>query len=141
MARHVVIAQASDWRDGSMAPVEVEGHRIGLCRIGGTFYAFDDHCPHAGSTLALGTLHGNAVECPRHEFFWRATDGAPLTTTYGHVPTFKVWVEGDDVLMEMPDAWPEPAHWRNHPKREELRRRHGFAPSGNPPSDGSAAPE
>jgi len=52
------------------------------------------------------------------------------------VPTFKVWVEGDDVVMEMPDQWPEPAHWRRHPKREELRRRYGYATTSDSPADG-----
>ena len=90
----------------------------------------------AGSTLALGTLYDTAVECPRHELLWRVTDGKPLSGGEP-VPTFGVWVEGDDVVMEVPDVWPEPAHWRRHPKREELRRRYGYASSGNSAEDGT----
>lgn len=135
MPRNVVIARAGDWRDGSVAPVDVEGHRIALCKVGGTFYALDDHCPHAGSTLALGTLHDDALECPRHEFVWCVVDGRPYAKGMDAVPTFKVWVEGDRVVMEMPDQWPEPAHWHRHPKREELRRRHGYAPTSDPPAE------
>jgi hypothetical protein len=51
------------------------------------------------------------------------------------VPTFQVWVEGDDVAMEVPDVWPEPAHWLRHPNREELRRRYGYSPSSGSSAD------
>ena len=126
MARNVVIASAADWKDGHIAPVEIEGRRIALCRVGGAFHAFDDHCPHAGSTLGLGTLHGDAVECPRHELLWRVSDGEALVSGEP-LNMFRVWVEGDDVVMEMPDRWPEPAHLKRHPRREDLRKRFGYA--------------
>lgn len=125
MPHEVVVAKAEEWQDGSLGIVEVDGHRIALCRVGEAFFAFDDRCPHAGSTLGLGTLHANAVECPRHQYLWRVTDGAALTTG-GPLTLFEVRVEGDSVLLTVPDRWPEPAHWARHPRREELRRRHGF---------------
>ncbi len=123
--RAVVIAHAPDWSDNSMAPIEIAGQRIALCRIDGMFYAFDDHCPHAGSTLALGTLDGEYVECPRHDFVWRVTDGASMMKWDG-LNMFDVWMEGDDVIMDVPDQWPEPAHLRRHPKRDELVKKFGY---------------
>ncbi len=125
MARAMAIAKAADFRDGSMAPIEVDGHRVGLVMFAGAFYAFDDHCPHAGSTLALGTIHDNAIECPRHEFLWRITDGKALVTGENMI-MFRVWVDGEKVMMDVPDTWPEPAHLRRHPKRAELRRKFGY---------------
>jgi nitrite reductase/ring-hydroxylating ferredoxin subunit len=121
----VVIAHAPDWQDNSMAPVEVGEHRIALCKIDGVFYAFDDHCPHAGSTVALGNLNGEFVECPRHEFVWRVTDGESMMRWHP-LNMFDVWVEGTDVIMDMPDQWPELAHLRRHPKRDELIKKFGY---------------
>jgi nitrite reductase/ring-hydroxylating ferredoxin subunit len=125
MGRLVVIANASDWGEGSMAPVEIEGRRIALCKIEGEFHAFDDHCPHAGSTLALGTMHEGNVECPRHEFVWRIASGQSLSNSDDLV-MLNVRVEGDDVVLDMPDPWPEPAHLKRHPNREELRKKLGY---------------
>jgi nitrite reductase/ring-hydroxylating ferredoxin subunit len=126
MGRTVAIARADDWQNGVISAIEVENRRLALCRLDDAFFAFDDHCPHAGSTLGLGILQGNVVECPRHEFLWRVTDGAALTSG-GPLKMLHVWVEDGNVMLEIPDPWPEPAHWARHPNREELRRRHGFA--------------
>ncbi len=120
MPRNLVVAEADQWEDGMIAPVEFGRRRIALCKVEGTFHAFDDHCPHRGSTLALGTLYANAVECPRHSKVWRVTDGASLMDGEP-LNKLKVWVEGNDVVLEVPDAWPEPAHLKRHPKSDELR--------------------
>lgn len=125
MAREVVIASASDWSDGSMAPVEVGEHRVAVCRVDGVFRAFDDHCPHAGSTLALGTLTGHTVECPRHEFVWDVVDGKSFMA-WDDLVSMPVRVEGDDVILEVPDEWPLPAHLKRHPKRDELAKKLGY---------------
>jgi nitrite reductase/ring-hydroxylating ferredoxin subunit len=129
-ANTIKIASVDEWEDGHAAPVEVCGHRVAVFRVEGSFYALDDHCPHQGSTLALGTvLEGCLVECPRHEYVWRITDGLSMMGR-NPVPTFKVWMDGGDVMMKIPDPWPEPAHWKGHPKREELakkwRAKHGM---------------
>lgn len=127
MAREVEIARVDEWQDGSIGVVEFENQRVALCRVGDSFFAFDDRCPHAGSTLGLGSLHEDVVECPRHQYLWRVTDGAALTTA-GPLTLLKVRVENGMVLLAVPEPWPEPAHWARHPNREELRRRAGLPP-------------
>lgn len=42
------------------------GHSIALFNVGGTLYAIDDSCPHAGSSLASGKLDGLMLQCPAH---------------------------------------------------------------------------
>ena len=125
MAREVVVARASNWSGGSMAPVEVGDRRVALCRVDGTFYAFDDHCPHAGSTLALGTLNGHTVECPRHEFVWNVMNGRSFMT-WDDLISLPVRVDGDDVILEIPDQWPLPAHLKRHPKRDEIAQKFDY---------------
>ncbi|SRR5579885_97546 len=49
---------------GALAPVEIAGARIALCRIGGSLYAYRDRCPKCESPLAAGTLEASILTCP-----------------------------------------------------------------------------
>jgi len=42
---------------------------IGVFRTGGQFYAIENECPHAGASLAHGTVEGDTVRCRIHH--WR----------------------------------------------------------------------
>jgi 3-phenylpropionate/trans-cinnamate dioxygenase ferredoxin subunit len=81
MTRHVV-APAREIPPGSRRIVTVEGRRIGVFNLDGTFYALLDRCPHQGGRLCLGdavglvqsaepgTYHysrpGEFLKCPWH---------------------------------------------------------------------------
>lgn len=77
---------------------------IAVFNVDGEFLALDDTCPHGESSLADGYVEGDQVECAWHfaKFSIRtgAVLGPPATTG---VCTRRVRVEGDDVLVEVPD--------------------------------------
>jgi nitrite reductase/ring-hydroxylating ferredoxin subunit len=37
-----------------------------MVRLGGTVYAFEATCPHAGARLVTGRVVGGCLECPVH---------------------------------------------------------------------------
>lgn len=44
---------------------------------------FDAYCPHLGANLGVGgTVHGDCIECPFHEWRFRASDGACTAIPY-----------------------------------------------------------
>ncbi|MCH8258903.1 MAG: Rieske 2Fe-2S domain-containing protein, partial [Planctomycetes bacterium] len=47
MTEFVNVAKTSDIPDQAAKCVEVQGRRICLVNLGGTFYAIDDTCTHA----------------------------------------------------------------------------------------------
>jgi nitrite reductase (NADH) small subunit/3-phenylpropionate/trans-cinnamate dioxygenase ferredoxin subunit len=102
MAKTIKVAQASDLAPGSGTTVAAEGRRIALFNVQGTFYAIDDTCPHRGGPLGDGQLHGAMVTCPWHgatfDVKTGAVTGPPARTS---VQTFRVRVDGNDVLLEM----------------------------------------
>lgn len=78
--------------------VEVAGKTIALFNVGGSFYAIDDTCPHAGGPLSEGFLEGEVVICPWHssgfEIKTGKVVGPPAETG---VSSYLVRVEGTDI--------------------------------------------
>jgi len=75
----VTLASADDVPPGKVQVYEVDGLRIALCNVDGTFYAIDDVCTHDGGPLDQGELDGHQIECPRHGARFDVRSGRALT--------------------------------------------------------------
>ena len=75
----VELAGIDEVLPGQVKVYEVEGLRIALCNVDGTFYAIDDVCTHDGGPLDQGELDGHQVECPRHGARFDVRSGRALT--------------------------------------------------------------
>jgi nitrite reductase/ring-hydroxylating ferredoxin subunit len=53
--------------------------------------------------LGQGALHGNNVVCPWHAWEWNCQTGANDFNPSQKVATYAVTLEGDDILLEVPD--------------------------------------
>ena len=66
MAKLVKIAETKDLTPGQAAAFDVEGQKIALFNVEGTFYAVGDTCTHRGGPLSEGSVAGTTVTCPWH---------------------------------------------------------------------------
>jgi nitrite reductase/ring-hydroxylating ferredoxin subunit len=66
MNNFVEAASLSDIPPGTGTTVMLAGKAVALFNVGGKFYAIDDACPHAGSSLGNGKLDGRIVTCRSH---------------------------------------------------------------------------
>jgi NADPH-dependent 2,4-dienoyl-CoA reductase/sulfur reductase-like enzyme/nitrite reductase/ring-hydroxylating ferredoxin subunit len=71
-----VVAHLSDFPDGTMRQVELDGAKVLLVRRGDDVFAVEGTCPHAGGPLAEGVLVGDRVVCPWHKAEFCVTTGA-----------------------------------------------------------------
>ena len=102
MAKRIKVARIADLAPGSGTTVDVEGQRIALFNVQGTFYAIDDTCPHRGGPLGEGELDGTMVTCPWHGATFDVQTGAVTgPPARNGVRSFQVRVEGEDVLVEI----------------------------------------
>jgi 3-phenylpropionate/trans-cinnamate dioxygenase ferredoxin subunit len=102
MAEFVAIAKTNDVAPGTVQVFEVNGTRIALCNVDGSFYAIDDVCTHDGGPLDQGELEGDQIECPRHGALFDVKTGKALTLpAVLPVRTYPVEVEGDDVKVSV----------------------------------------
>ena len=83
---------------------DVSGHRIALVRIGDDFYAIGDRCSHADYSLSEGEIwpEEREIECWKHGSTFSLETGHPQSLPATRpVPVYKVFVEGDDVVVEV----------------------------------------
>ncbi len=102
MGNLMKVAQVSDLPPGEGKVVEVEGQPIALFNVDGIFHAIHNTCLHRGGPLGEGDLEGAVVTCPWHGWQYDVTNGNKVRNPDVKVASFKVQVEGSDVLVELP---------------------------------------
>ncbi len=75
MAEFKEVFNIRDIKDGAMKEISVDGRDILLARVGNTYYAADNRCPHMGGNLSEGKLEKTIITCPRHHSQFDLTDG------------------------------------------------------------------
>jgi len=58
------VGDLSSLTDGHTRAQEVAGHRVLICRLDGTFYAYGSTCPGCGRSLEQAHLKGGSLACP-----------------------------------------------------------------------------
>ena len=98
----IILCKISDIAPGSVIRVEHGELGLAVYNIDGTFYATADRCTHGLSSLSVGSLLGDEIECSMHLGTFDVKTGAP-TGAPCSIPlrTFKVEVRGDDVVAEI----------------------------------------
>ena len=98
-------ARVSDMPLETVCEVVVGGRTIALARDeDGGFHALDNVCAHLGGPLGRGYVDGDCLVCPLHSWEYRLEDGSCLMLPGFRLPRFAVRVEGDDILVDVPDV-------------------------------------
>jgi nitrite reductase/ring-hydroxylating ferredoxin subunit len=78
MAKLLKIAEAKDVPPGQAAAFTIEGQKIALFNVEGTYYAIGDTCTHRAGPLSGGDVQGAKVTCPWHGAQFDLKTGAIL---------------------------------------------------------------
>lgn len=65
----------------------------------GEIKAVENRCPHKQGPLAEGTVSGDFIFCPLHDYKICLSDGKVQEPDEGQVETFQVEVVGDEVFV------------------------------------------
>ena len=101
MADFVKVAKTSEIPAGQGKCVEVEGRRLAIFNVDGSYYAIDDVCQHQGGPLGEGELSGKIVTCPWHGWEYDVTNGINTFDTELKQEQFQVKVDGNDILVAL----------------------------------------
>jgi nitrite reductase/ring-hydroxylating ferredoxin subunit len=105
-----VAVPAASLADGGPVRLEPEGGPAALVAlVGGAPYAVSDACPHRGTALSGGLLRDGVVTCPGHLWQYDVRTGARHDTRGEGLACFPARLDGDDVVVELPDATPQPS--------------------------------
>lgn len=104
MSKPLVRACAVDaLKDGEMQPVTGTVDPIGIGRVGGDWFAFENNCTHEDFPLTEGIIEAGEIECPLHGARYCLKTGkvraVPATCS---IRVYPVHVVGNDVLIELP---------------------------------------
>jgi 3-phenylpropionate/trans-cinnamate dioxygenase ferredoxin subunit len=101
----IEVAKTSEIPEGEARRFVVERVEIAVANAGeGRFFAVDDICSHAESSLSEGEVDTDdcTIECPRHGSTFDLRTGHPRTLPATlPVVTFPLKVEGDTILIEL----------------------------------------
>lgn len=92
-------ANISELQHGACKAVELNGKMVALFNVDGTIYALDNVCLHRGGPLGEGTLQGNVVTCPWHQWQYYVRTGELCGNPAVKVATYPVQVEGDVIKV------------------------------------------
>jgi 3-phenylpropionate/trans-cinnamate dioxygenase ferredoxin subunit len=101
------VCSVKDIEPGTAARFDVGGTAIALVRIDDDFYAINDRCSHADVSLSLGEVDpGDChIECWKHGSRFSLVTGIPdVMPATKPVAVYAVTVDGDDVLVEVPES-------------------------------------
>jgi nitrite reductase (NADH) small subunit len=98
----VKVATLADLESNPLIEVLVSGNPYALCKFDGAIHALNGLCPHQGGPLGQGELNGPMVTCPWHAFEFDCRTGK--NDWDDSVETYPVKVEGDDILIDLPDT-------------------------------------
>jgi 3-phenylpropionate/trans-cinnamate dioxygenase ferredoxin subunit len=116
MAELVEALQKADLQEGSMQAVKVGGKELLMAKVGDSYYAADNLCPHLKALLSNGTLKGTVVTCPSHFSQFDLKDGSVVRWTNWSgfklalsklfrkprpLNTYRVQLDGERVLVEL----------------------------------------
>lgn len=70
----------------------------------GSFFAFDNKCPHQNAPLSGGELDGCKVVCPYHAWRFDVQSGEPDVAGDPPLVRYEVRQYEDEVFIQLPDA-------------------------------------
>ena len=104
MPKEAIVFKAHELQDGDRQEVVVGETKVLVVRLKGRFYAIGAECTHYGGPLIDGALNGHRVVCPWHQaVFDVMTGNLEEPPALDAQPCYEVRVEGDDVIVRVPD--------------------------------------
>jgi nitrite reductase/ring-hydroxylating ferredoxin subunit len=123
--REINVGPASAFADPGRKLIESEGLEVGIFKLGGEFFAYENVCPHIGGPACQGKIIAKVEEdiapdrtskgmifsksklhvvCPWHGFEFDIRTGRHPGNPKARLRTIKVAVTDGDVIITVPDA-------------------------------------
>jgi 3-phenylpropionate/trans-cinnamate dioxygenase ferredoxin subunit len=99
----VTVARAEEIAPGEFRVLDLDGTRVAVFNIDGSYHAIEDACTHDGGDLTSGWLEDDQIICPRHGARFCIRTGVALTPpAYEATAVFPVRIE--DGMVQVRDA-------------------------------------
>tara|TARA_A100001011_G_scaffold361256_1_gene409220 strand:- start:4724 stop:5026 length:303 start_codon:yes stop_codon:yes gene_type:complete len=65
---------------------------VAILKYKDSYFAFDNRCPHRGSSLYMGNIKNNFISCPMHNWQFNLSDGSCIKNEMIKMKTFKTTI-------------------------------------------------
>jgi nitrite reductase/ring-hydroxylating ferredoxin subunit len=105
------ICNVNEFPSDGRYSMKIENNDIAIFKIDDNYYAINRKCTHMGGNLAKGKLDGKTVTCPLHGAKYDLESGdlihqvgtvAGLLKKAKNAQTYKVWVENNEIWIDIP---------------------------------------
>jgi len=101
-AVQVMVCSVQDLKKGIGYPASVKGKQLALfLHNDGRIFAIDGVCPHAGGPMEEGSMSSCEVTCPLHDYKFDLTSGKCSTDPSLTLQTYPVFIEDNQVWVEI----------------------------------------
>lgn len=100
------LCNLADLRDAAGYYVEAAGLKLAVFLHEGKPHVLDDECPHAGASLASGSIENGCAICPRHQWAFRLHDGQLRDSPFVKVNAYPARIVDGRVEADLPAAEP-----------------------------------
>ncbi len=108
----IPVGRPGEIEDGrAIVVTPLSGERIAVFRDGHRLSAVSNVCAHQNGPLGEGRIVDGCITCPWHGFQYRPEDGCSPPPFHEKIPTYRLRLEGDLVLVEtraLPAGTPVP---------------------------------
>ena len=96
----VNVAYSADLKPNEKKAVTVNGVKVLLVNLNGTYFAIGDKCTHQGCSLSNGTIKGDTVQCACHGSTFNLKTGDVIKGPAPKPePKYEVKVEGNKISI------------------------------------------
>jgi 3-phenylpropionate/trans-cinnamate dioxygenase ferredoxin subunit len=95
----IYVTDESDLSDGKMMPVYPLGVHVLLAKVDDLIYALSGKCVHMACPLYTGTLEGNILTCPCHDWRYNIKTGEFLDATELRLETYQMKSENGKLFI------------------------------------------
>ena len=100
----IVVSDDAVLTEGSMMPVYPLGINILLARVDGSVYALSGKCAHMACPLYSGTLKGDILTCPCHDWRFNIRTGEFLDATELRLENYQTKSENGKLFVKLTEG-------------------------------------
>ena len=101
MSEYRTVCRIEELPPGTGRLFRWEGPDIALFNVGGTGYAMEDTCLHAGGPLHEGSLDGPRVICPWHHWEYDLRDGSCALNPHHKLTCYEVRTYAGEIQVRL----------------------------------------
>ena len=98
----IKVKALEEFPPGAVVEVQSGEETYAVCNVEGTLRCVEGICPHAGGPLGQGSLNGNQIVCPWHEWEFDTVTGVNDYDEDLILKTYPVVVQDGAVLIDVP---------------------------------------